>query len=312
MTIVPPVALVFPGQGAQYRGMTSDLVRFDVAARLLDRADRALGYSLGRIMHDERGDDLKRTVHTQPAVFVHSMMLLEMLREKAAFAPVASAGHSLGEYTALVAAGALGFEEALDIIRVRASAMDAAQPPGVCGMAAVMGLSVHDASALVEASRGDGALELANFNAPDQMTASGTVAALERLAQAARTYPKARVVFLEVSSAFHTQLMGSARVALRARLEKVVFQSASFPVVSNVTGEVYPFPGGKELLVDQVVRPVLWEDCVRTMVRDGAATLVEVGPGKVLTGLVKRIDKSVCAVNVSTAEDVSRLAEALG
>jgi [acyl-carrier-protein] S-malonyltransferase len=262
-------------------------------------------------MQADRGEELKRTSHTQPAVFVHSMLLLEAMRRAGAPEPAMAGGHSLGEYTALTAAGVLSFDDALDIIHVRACAMDEAQPPGTCGMAAILGLPRPEASALVEASRGDDALELANYNAPDQVVASGSLAALERLAEAVKAKPRAKTVFLEVSSAFHTQLMVSAREAVRARLARAEFRPPSFPVFSNVTGERYPFPDGKELLVDQVVRPVLWEDCVKAMIREGVKTFIEIGPGKTLTGLVKRIDRSVTAVSVSNPDDAGRVAEAL-
>ncbi len=168
------VALIFPGQGSQFSGMAKDLAEESATARaLLERSDDILGYSLSKIMAGEREDQLNRTVHTQPAVFVHSMALLEVLRERCPLNPVVAAGHSLGEYSALCAAGVLDFEEALDIIRVRAEGMDNAQPAGTGAMAAIIGLSRQEVVKIVETVRGPQVLEAANFNAPDQVVISG-------------------------------------------------------------------------------------------------------------------------------------------
>lgn len=304
------VALIFPGQGSQSPGMARNLVRDSPRAReIFRRADEVLGYGLTAIMEADDGIDLNRTIHTQPAVFVQSIALLECLRARNPFNVAMTAGHSLGEYTALVAAGALEFEEALDVIRVRAQGMDDAQPPGSCCMAALVGVSRDEALKLVAQVRGDDVLEAANFNAPDQVVISGHVAAVDRALEAAKQIKRARGVKLSVSSAFHTPLMEPARQSLARRLETAVLKEPLFPVVANVTGEMYPFPeGAKKLMVDQVVSPVLWEECVRTMCDAGAEVFVEVGPGKVLTGLLRRIDKTAAAVNVSDLASVASFA----
>ncbi|MCA1960091.1 MAG: ACP S-malonyltransferase, partial [Desulfomonile sp.] len=170
------VALIFPGQGSQFAGMARELVRDSPRAREIFRlADEVLGYGLTDVMQADDGTDLNRTVHTQPAIFVQSIALLECLRERCSLNVAMAAGHSLGEYTALVAAGALAFEEALDVIRVRARGMDEAQPPGSCCMAALVGVSRQDAVELIAQVRGDDVLEAANFNAPDQVVVSGHV-----------------------------------------------------------------------------------------------------------------------------------------
>jgi [acyl-carrier-protein] S-malonyltransferase len=302
------IALMFPGQGSQFPGMAADLAAESPRARaLLSRADEILGYPLSQIMAGDRAHELNRTVHTQPAVFVHSMALLEVLREGFDLEPTVAAGHSLGEYSALCAAGVLSFEAALDIIRVRALGMDQAQPFGTCCMAALVGLPKEDVLRLVELHRGEQVLEAANFNAPDQVVISGHLDAVTRAMEAAKKEKRTRAVMLPVSSAFHTSLMQPAKEALQARLNRVSAGSPGFPVIANVNAREYPASddGIKQLLTEQVVRPVLWEDCVRVMRETGAETFVEIGPGKVLAGLLRRIDRNATAINVSDLAGVN-------
>jgi len=301
------MALMFPGQGSQFPGMAVDLAEESPKARaILERADRILGYPLSEIMAGQRGDELNRTVHTQPAIFVHSMALLEVLRDYFPLSPVVAAGHSLGEYTALCAAGVLNFDEALEIIHVRAKGMDEAQPAGTCGMAALVGLSRDQATAVVEEHRGDDVLDAANFNSPDQVVISGHIQAVNRAMEAAKQEKRTRVLLLPVSSAFHTSLMEPARQALGSKLKDVSPRESGFPVVANVNAQIYPASHQeiKQLLMDQIVRPVLWEDCVGLMRAKGVQTFVEIGPGKVLTGLLKRIDRNVETVNISDMQSL--------
>jgi len=301
------VAFMFPGQGSQYPGMAMDLARECQPARmLLEQADEVLGYSLTKIMFGSSGNDLNRTVHTQPAVFVHSMALLEVLKEHCHLTPIMAAGHSLGEYSALCAAGALEFEAALDIIRVRAEGMDSSQPAGTCGMAALIGISRQEVLDLIDRCRENVTLEAANFNAPDQVVISGHIQGINRVIEALKNVKRARAVMLPVSSAFHTNLMKPASEALHARLQGVTLKQPLFAVVSNVSAKPYPASDheSKRLLIDQVVRPVLWEDSVRAMVSSGVEVFMEVGPGKVLTGLLRRIDRKAEAVAISGIEDI--------
>jgi [acyl-carrier-protein] S-malonyltransferase len=211
----------------------------------------------------------------------------------------------LGEYSALCAAGVLDFDEALDIIRVRARGMEEAQPPGTCGMAALMGLARDEVLTLVAAQRGDQVLEAANFNSSEQVVISGHLPAINRVMDAAKKLKKSRAVILSVSSAFHTPLMEPARASLSRRLEHATLKKPKFPIVANVSGQTYPFPdGAKQLMADQLVRPVMWQDCVQTMRQAGADIFVEVGPGKVLAGLLKRIDRKARALNVSHLDHI--------
>ncbi|MFH1117987.1 MAG: ACP S-malonyltransferase [Pseudomonadota bacterium] len=295
-------ALMFPGQGSQYPGMGADLAAESSKAReIFQRADDILGYSLSRIMFDDRGEDLHRTVHTQPAVFVHSMAVLEVLRGHYPLSPVVAGGHSLGEYSALCAAGILDFDDALDIIRIRAVGMDRAQPPGTCAMAAIIGLNKERVCELVETHRGQDVLEAANFNAPDQVVVSGSMPAVTRVVEAAGRQRRTKAVVLPVSSAFHTNLMDPARIALSTRLEEVSFGQARFPVIANLNARPYPDSHAeiRRNLVDQVVQPVLWEDCAAAMKQSGPTIFLEIGPGKVLSGLLRRIDRALATVSVS-------------
>lgn len=289
-----------------------DLMReFPVASSMLARADEVLGYSLTRIMSGESGDDLNRTIHTQPAVFVHSMAILEILKASVSLSPTLAAGHSLGEYTALCAAGVMDFENALDIIRVRAEGMDGSQPAGTCGMAAIIGVSRGQAAEIIDRFRGDLVLEAANFNTPDQIVISGHIENLNRVVEALKQEKRVRAVMLPVSSAFHTSLMQPAREALRVRLENATMKAPVFDVISNKSAQPYPAGEGevKQLLIDQVVSPVQWEDSIRTMLNIGVGTFIEIGPGKVLTGLLRRIDRTALAVNISGIEDIRSFVE---
>lgn len=294
------VALMFPGQGAQYLGMGKDLVEASPRAReIFQRADDVLGYSLSAIMMEGPEADLKRTLHTQPAVFVHSMALMEVMRERCSVNPLIAAGHSLGEYSALCAAGVLGFEDGLEIIHVRAKGMEEAQPPGTCAMAAIIGPERDEVLEMVENCRGEDVLEGANFNAPDQVVVSGRLSAVNRVVDVAKTKPRAKAVLLPVSSAFHTALMKPAQAALSEKLASVTLCAPRFPVAANVTGLPYPFPDGmKGLMVEQLVKPVRWTDCVETMRQAGPDVFLEVGPGRVLNGLLRRINRHALGMSV--------------
>jgi [acyl-carrier-protein] S-malonyltransferase len=309
------VALMFPGQGSQFPGMAKDLISESSKAReILERADDCAGYFLSKIMEGEPPGELDCTRHTQPAIFVHSVALLEEFRSTYSVSPVVVAGHSLGEYSALYAAGVLDFESALRIILVRARGMEEAQPSSTCGMAAIIGMSKERALELVETCRGSDVLEIANFNAPDQMVISGHMKTVHRAVEAVRKEKRTRAVVLNVSSAFHTRLMEPSLEALRGELGQVSFGQAAYPVVANLDAQTYPSVESeiKERLVNQVVHPVLWEDCVKTMMNRGAKTFIEIGPGKVLAGLLRRIEKAATAINVSDLQSLRSLQGTLG
>ncbi len=303
------VAFMFPGQGSQYPGMASELIAGSAAAgKVFERADEVLGYRLSELVTEGDEGRLNRTIHTQPAVFTTSIALLEALREHEELAPVAAAGHSLGEFSALVAAGVLEFDDALRVIRVRAEGMESAQPPRTCGMAAILGLGKEEVKAVVDSCREDAVLEAANFNSPDQVVVSGHLSAVQRVVDAVKDRKRTKAVMLPVSSAFHTSLMEPAREKLRETLDSVTFHEPRFPVVANVNGQPHSFPDGvKRLIVDQLVHPVLWEDCVRTMAEAGATMFLEIGPGKVLSGLMRRIDRKATSKSVCDLDSIRRL-----
>ncbi len=308
------IALMFPGQGAQFPGMASDIVSQDnECARILESADRILGYPLSEIMAGKRGDELNHTVYTQPAIFVHSMLVWRLVQRRLNIRPMVAAGHSLGEYSALCAAGALDFADALRIVKVRAECMHSAQPLGSCGMAAVIGIPVERVREIVSSVRERSVLDLANLNSPEQSVISGEISALDRAVQMAGKEKRSRVVGLHVSSAFHTSLMESARETLSDSLNEIHFGAIQFTVIANVNAVPYPAQDRdmKSLLLDQVVSPVLWEACVRKMISMGARIFLEIGPGKVLSGLLKRIDRSVSAISVSDFQGVVNLDGAL-
>jgi len=308
------IALMFPGQGSQFLGMASDLMAAKSKARdIVERAEECLGYSLSKIMAGEPPGDLDRTRYTQPAIFVHSVALYEELLCKCPVAPVAAAGHSLGEYSALYAAGVFDFETALRLVQVRAKGMEEAQPASTCGMAALVGITRERALELVEMHRKNDVLEVANFNAPDQIVISGHKTAVDRAVEAAGKEKRVKTVILNVSSAFHTSLMEPALETLGQTLMDITVGRPNYPVVANLDAQFYPseVTEVRSRLIEQVVRPVLWDDCVKTMVKTGARTFIEIGPGKVLSGLLRRIDRQAAAINISDLKSLRSAEDAL-
>ncbi|MGC8657844.1 MAG: ACP S-malonyltransferase [Desulfomonilaceae bacterium] len=306
-----PVALLFPGQGSQFAGMGLDIVAEDSRSReKLELADEILGYPLSLFMAGKSGDELNQTVYTQPAIFVHSMLVWDLLESRLQLKPLVAAGHSLGEYSALCAAGVLKFEDALKLVRTRAEAMNCAQPAGACGMAAVMGVEPDRIREIVESVKQGSVLDIGNYNSPEQFVISGEIDALERAKEILTREKRSRVVSLPVSSAFHTELMRPAIESLRAALNETPVSPAKFSVVANFSAEPYPDDTAtiREILLRQLVSPVLWESSIRKMINFGATHFVEIGPGKVLSGLMKRIDRSVKAISVSNIDGISALA----
>lgn len=283
-------AYVFPGQGAQFTGMGLDLYeRSGEAQELFERANEILGFSITDIMFEGSAEDLKQTKVTQPAIFLHSVILSKVMGD--AFTPDMVAGHSLGEFSALVANGALGFEDGLRLVSRRAMAMQQACELKPSTMAAVLGLAdevVEEVCTSIE-----GIVVPANYNCPGQLVISGEVTAVEKACEAMKEKGARRALMLPVGGAFHSPLMEPAREELAAAIEQTVFNTPVCPVYQNVTTTAVTDPEAiKKNLIAQLTAPVKWTQSVQQMTADGATLFTEVGPGKVLQGLVKKIDRS--------------------
>ncbi|AUD05010.1 ACP S-malonyltransferase [Spirosoma pollinicola] len=289
-------AYIFPGQGSQFRGMGHDLYQQSEAARqLFDQANQVLGYDLTSIMFEGTDEDLKQTIYTQPAVFLHGVVLALTTNS---FAPSMVAGHSLGELSALTAAGVLSFEDGLRLASVRATAMQRACELVQSTMAAVLGLA-DDVIERVCAEITEEIVVPANYNCPGQVVISGSVAGI----QLAETHLKAagakRVVQLAVSGAFHSPFMEPARTEFAEAVQNMPFSAPRCPVYQNVNAEATSNPEQiKANLIAQLTSPVRWTQSVERMVADGATEFYECGPGKVLQGLIKKISPATPAVGV--------------
>lgn len=290
------VAWVFPGQGSQSVGMGRELFASSAAARdVLARADAALGEPLSKLVAEGPEETLTLTANAQPAIVTVSIATLAALRERLPdLAPPAfAAGHSLGEYSALVAASALKLEDAVRLVRARGRAMQEAVPPGVGAMSAVMGLDPDKIADVCRRAADRDVVSPANFNAPGQVVIAGHAAAVARAGELAAA-EKGRVIPLKVSAPFHCALMAPAARTVAQELDRVTVAELAFPVVANVDARSNTDPSRvKELLVRQVDGPVRWEESVRFMAQEGVTHVLEIGPGKVLAGLQKRIAKDV-------------------
>jgi [acyl-carrier-protein] S-malonyltransferase len=298
------VAFVFPGQGAQAVGMGRDSYEGDAAAKqIFDRADAALGFPLSSIIFEGPEADLKITYHTQPALLTTSIAYLELFRAKG-LQPDYVAGHSLGEYSALVAAGVLGFEDAVRTVRARGEFMEQAVPGGRGAMAAVLGAERHALQQLcAQITSETGVVELANLNCPGQIVVSGSSEGVQALVERGKEIGAKRVIPLDVSGPFHSSLMKPASEHLAGVLSTLAMQPASVPVVANVTARPVTQPDDiRKLLVDQVHSSVLWEDSVAWLIEQGVDTFVEFGSGTVLAGLIKKIDRSVKVHSINSVE----------
>lgn len=302
------LAFVFPGQGAQAVGMGKDLFdQYDVAKRLFAEADEALGYSIKDMCFEGPADDLKLTANTQPAILTVSVIVNEVLKEHGVQPDVAG-GHSLGEYSALVAAGVLSFQDAVALVHKRGQYMQEAVPVGEGGMAAIIGLDDEAIAAACEkATKEAGEVQPVNFNCPGQTVIAGTTHGVEKAVEELKAAGAKKAVVLPVSAPFHSTLMKPAAEKLAAELDKVAIHDAAFPVVSNFTGELETKAEEiKANLVAQADHPVRWIACVKTMQAFGADTFVEAGPGKTLCGFNRRIDRSIKSLNVENLESLQK------
>lgn len=285
-------AYVFPGQGAQFSGMGKDLYETNPDAKaLFEKANDILGFRITDIMFGGSDEELRQTRVTQPAVFLHSVLLALSMGDE--FRPDMVAGHSLGEFSALVAAGALSFEDGLRLVSQRASAMQEACQLTPSTMAAVLGLDDEKVKAICQGIT-DEIVVAANFNCPGQVVISGSIAGVQKACEAMKEAGAKRALPLKVGGAFHSPLMEPARQKLAAAIDATPFHAPKCPVYQNVSAKAESDPATiKENLVKQLTAPVRWTESVRQMVQDGASHFVELGPGNVLQGLVSKIDNQV-------------------
>jgi len=298
------IAFVFPGQGAQAVGMGKDVYEALPQSRaVFEKGDEVLGFSLSTLIFDGPESDLKQTVNTQPALLTASTAYLEALQDRG-LKPDYVAGHSLGEYSALVAAEVLSYEDAVRLVRLRGRYMEEAVPGGAGAMAAVLGAEREALADLCRSvSETSGSVELANVNCPGQIVVSGSVAGVNSVVERVKEAGGKRAIPLEVSGPFHSSLMKEAADRLAEELGKVTFQAPKVPVVVNVTASPVTDPEEiRELLVRQVYSPVLWQDSIERLIADGVDTFVEIGSGSVLAGLIRKIDKTVKVININSLE----------
>lgn len=294
------MAFVFPGQGSQYVGMGKMLTeKYPIAREIFDLADETLGYSISEICFQGPEEELNKTVYTQPALFTFSMALYGVLKEKG-FLPQFVAGHSLGEYSALAATEAISLIDGIKLVDKRAHLMQKAYPMGEGLMAAVLGLNRDTIEEVCWKASAEGVVEPANINCPGQIVISGQKAAVEKAVSLAKEAGAKRGVILSVSIPSHCSLMAEAGEELRNLLEETNFVQPKIPIVFNSTAGFIDKPAGiRDALVKQLSQPVLWEDSIRNLIGQGCRTFLEVGPGKVLAGLNKKIDREILTYNIN-------------
>jgi len=286
-------AFVFPGQGSQSVGMLNAFADNPVVRATLEEASTALGQDIGKLIAEGPAEDLNLTTNTQPVMLTAAVAVYRAWLDAGGPAPALVAGHSLGEYSALVAAGVIPFADAVPLVRFRAQAMQEAVPVGEGGMAAILGLSDDDvrAACAEAAAAGAGVVEAVNFNAPAQVVIAGNKGAVEKACEIAKAKGAKRALPLPVSAPFHSSLLKPASDRLRERMAGLAFSAPAIPLVNNVDVAIVNDPAQiKDALVRQAAAPVRWVECVQKMAAEGVTHVIECGPGKVLAGMTKRID----------------------
>lgn len=306
-------AFIFPGQGSQYAGMGKALAEeFPSSRRVFDEADEALGESLSRLCFEGPEEDLKLTANTQPAILATSIAALRAFEDRGVRADYV-AGHSLGEYSALVAAGSLKFSDAVTTVRKRGTFMQEAVPAGEGAMAALLGMDFETVEAICRESAGDEVCSPANINSPGQIVIAGNKAAVERATALAKERGAKRAVILQVSAPFHCALMQPAANRLAAVLDSIEFSDLNVPLITNVDAQ--PITMGataRSSLVSQVVSSVRWSDSMRWLIDQGTDRFVEIGPGKVLAGLTRRISSEVKVFSIENPQSLEEAAANFG
>ena len=305
------IAFIYPGQGAQYAGMGKEIYqKYQEAREIFERADEALGFSISKLCFEGPEEELMKTENTQPAILTVSVALTKVLQKRGIKAEV-TAGLSLGEYSSLVLAEALDFEDAVRLVKNRGKYMQEVVPQGVGTMAAILGLENEAVEEICRIASQVGIVEPANYNCPGQLVISGEVKAVEKAVELAKEKGAKRAVVLAVSAPFHCSMLKKAGELLEKDLEKIEIKELKIPVISNVTANYVTREEVKDLLIKQVSHPVLWEQSVKRMIEDGVDTFVEIGPGKTLTGFVKKIDRTKAAYNFEDEESLLKTLSAL-
>lgn len=307
------IAYIFPGQGSQGVGMGKDLYdNFPASREAFEEANDALGFSLSKMCFEGTAEDLALTANTQPAILTTSIAALRAMEAEGFPTPDYVAGHSLGEYSALVAAGAMSFADAVKTVRKRGTYMQEAVPPGVGAMAAILGADLETVENVCLEAAGEHICSPANINSPSQIVIAGTTEAVDRACEMLKEKGAKRAIKLNVSAPFHCALMYPAQEKLAKDLQQINFQDLNFPVIENVTAEANKKSERvPEALTEQVSSPVRWAQSVEYLISNGVETFVEVGAGKVLSGLVKQINRDVRILNVENKESLNNSLESL-
>ena len=301
-------AFIFPGQGSQYVGMGKEFYdQLRVAKEVFEEADDTLRFSISILCFQGPEEELRLTENTQPAILTTSIAALKVLQTEKGINPQFAAGHSLGEYSALVASGALRFAEAVQTVRLRGKFMQEAVPVGEGAMAAILGMEREEVEKLCEEAAAGEVLSPANFNCPGQIVIAGHLKAVHRAIEKVKQNGK-RAVLLPVSAPFHSPLMKPAGARLEKALEEISVRDLNVPVVTNVEAEINTSKEKvKDLLVAQVSSPVRWEESMRRMIKEGVEQVLEIGPGKVLSGLMKRIDSTIGTGNLEDLQTLKKI-----
>lgn len=304
---MPKIAFLFPGQGSQYVGMGKDLYsKYESFKKIFDEAEKILNFKLKQVIFEGPIEKLKQTQFTQPAIFTTSVACREILREKGINAEIV-AGHSLGEYTALFAAGSLTLAEALKLVQKRSQFMQEAGQKRPGTMTAIIGLNIQDVSDICRTVSQYGIIEAVNFNCPGQIVIAGDVKAGEEAVKLALEKGAIKAITLEVSGAFHSSLMNEASQKFSQELAKYEIKNAGIPLITNFNADQTKDAAQiRECMIKQVNNPVRWEESINKMLAVGVDTFIEVGPGRVLSGLVKRIDKNITILNVEDEKSLDK------
>ncbi|MBN2019798.1 MAG: ACP S-malonyltransferase [Sedimentisphaerales bacterium] len=304
------IAYLFPGQGAQFVGMGKDIAeQFPAAKAIFEKANEIAGFDLTKICFEGPAEKLNTTTMSQPAIFTVSAAILEVMRTTTALKPDVTAGLSMGEYTALHAAALISFEDGLLLVKKRGEAMQAAADASSGGMVAIIGLDEQKSRALCQEAACGELVEPVNFNCPGQIALSGAKSACERAQNLAEKYGAIKAVRLEVAGAFHTVMMSPAGEALGEQLAKTkIAEPATVKTIANINAEYYASAAQiRDGLRKQLAQPIYWQKCVERLLADGIETFYEIGPGKVLTGLMRRVNRKANIINISSADEVKSL-----